>query len=154
MYGDTEVIRKHVTRLREQGADIRTMADNMVGQVEGIAWNGRAADTMRERMRERASRLREAAGRHDAAADSLEKHLLEVDTTKESIATTQSKATAMITDAQGRIASIQAQTGLGSVGDVRRVPDPADEELAAFVPPDPGHKDWLAVDLPGLSAGS
>jgi hypothetical protein len=33
---------------------------------------------------------------------------------------------------------------------VRRTPTEADRALLAFVPPPPGHKDWLAVDLPGL----
>ena len=33
---------------------------------------------------------------------------------------------------------------------VRRTPTEADRALLAFVPPPPGHKDWLTVDLPGL----
>lgn len=147
MYGDTEVIRKQVARLREQGGDIRTMADHLVAQVEGIAWSGRAADTMRERMRDRAGRLREVAGRHDTAADSLEKHVGEVDTAKETITSTERRARALIGDAEGRIAAIRAQDGLD---DVRRTPDPVDEDLVAFTPPEPGHKDWLSIDLPGL----
>ena len=31
------------------------------------------------------------------------------------------------------------------------LPDPVDELLARFVPPPSGHRDWLTVDLPGLS---
>ena len=31
------------------------------------------------------------------------------------------------------------------------LPDPLDQLLARFVPPPPGHRDWLLVDLPGLS---
>jgi len=147
MYGDTEVIRKQVSRLREQGGDIRTMADGLVAQVERISWTGRAADTMRERVRERASRLREVAAQHDVAADSLEKHVTEVDAVTDTITDTSRKAAALVADAEARIAAARAQDG---VDGVRRLPDPVDEEVAAFTPPEPGHKDWLAVDLPGL----
>ena len=34
MYGDTEVMRKHAGRLREQGVDIRSLADQLVAQAE------------------------------------------------------------------------------------------------------------------------
>lgn len=153
MYGDTEVMRKHAARLREQGGDIRVLADQLVSQVEGIDWRGRAADTMRDRMRERASRLREAAGRHDVAADSLEKHLSQVEADKESIATTQRRTTALVGDARARVERLHADAdvqGVQGVGAVARSPDPIDEELVAFTPPAPGHKDWLTVELPGL----
>ena len=72
MYGDMEVMRKQAGRLREQGEDIRALADRLVAQAEDVVWAGRAADAMRERIRERAARLREAADRHDVAAASLE----------------------------------------------------------------------------------
>lgn len=155
MYGDTEVIRKHVSRLREQGLDIRTMADQLVAQVEGIAWTGRAADTMRERIRERASRLHDAAGRHDTAAESLERHLTDVDVAKDTIATIERRATAVVADARARIAAVaqhdDLERDLGpGAGLVQRVPDPVDDEVAAFTPPEPGHQDWLTVDLPDL----
>ena len=68
MYGDTDVMRKDVSRLREQGTEIRSMADQLVSQAEAVTWAGRAGDSMRERIRERASRLREAADQHDHAA--------------------------------------------------------------------------------------
>lgn len=148
MYGDTDVIRKQVDRLREQGGDIRSLADQLVAQVEAIAWSGRAADTMRERMRERAGRLREVAARHDSAADSLDKHVDEVDLTKETIATTERKVDGLVTDARARIAAVHAAAERH--GEVQRVPDPVDEQLVAFVPPERGHRDWLGVDLPGL----
>jgi hypothetical protein len=78
---------------------------------------------MRERVRERASRLREAAARHDRAADTLETHTQLVDELKDSIAETERRATALLDDGA----------------------------LPSFEPPAPGHKDWLAVTLPGLS---
>jgi hypothetical protein len=123
MYGDTDVMRKHASRLREQGTEIRAMADQLVAQTEAVTWSGRAGDTMRERVRERASRLREAAAQHDRAADTLETHTQLVDELKDSIAETERRATALLDDGA----------------------------LPSFEPPAPGHKDWLAVTLPGLS---
>ncbi|MEJ7834263.1 MAG: hypothetical protein WKF79_15220, partial [Nocardioides sp.] len=79
MYGDTGVMRKRVAQLREQGVDIRSLADQLVSQTESIGWSGRAADSMRERIKERASHLRAAAGQHETAADALDKHLQSVD---------------------------------------------------------------------------
>jgi hypothetical protein len=122
MYGDTDVMRRHVSRLREQGTEIRSMADQLVSKAEAVTWEGRAGDAMRERIRERATRLREAADQHDHAADSLESHTQLVDELKESIAETERRATALLDDGA----------------------------LPRFEPPAPGHKDWLAVTLPGV----
>jgi hypothetical protein len=119
MYGDTEVMRKHADRLREQGVDLRALADRLVAQTENAGWVGRAADALTERIRERAVQLREIAARHDGAAQSMEGHLLEVDRLKDTIA-----------DAERRAASLTADDG-------------------GFDAPPSGHKDWLAVDLPG-----
>ena len=122
MYGDTDVMRKHSGRLREQGDEIRAMADQLVAQAEAVTWEGRAGDAMRERVRERAARLREAADRHEVAADTLETHTQLVDELKDSIAETERRATALLEDGA----------------------------LPRFEPPAPGHKDWLAVTLPGV----
>ena len=122
MYGDTDVMRRRVAELREQGVDIRSTADRLVAQTHGVPWTGRAADALRERVRERATRLREVAAAHDTAADSLERHLLEVDATKESIADAERRAAALVAD---------------------------DRVAAGFTPPPAGHRDWLAVELPG-----
>ena len=122
MYGDTEVMRKHVGRLREQGVEIRALADRIVSQAEAVSWTGRAGDAMRERVRERAGRQREAADRHDVAAASLDAHLQAVDGLKDSIAETERRASALVDDGT----------------------------LASFEPPSTGHKDWLAVSLPGV----
>ena len=123
MYGDTDVMRKDVNRLREQGAEIRALADQLVSQAEAVTWSGRAGDSMRERIRDRAGRLRETADRHDQAADTLEGHTQLVDELKDSIAETERRATALLEDGA----------------------------LPKFEPPAPGHKDWLAVTLPGVS---
>ena len=61
MYGDSEIIRRRATQLRDQGADVRALADELVARVEGLGWTGRAADAMRERVTDRASHLRVAA---------------------------------------------------------------------------------------------
>lgn len=122
MYGETDVMRKRVAQLREQGVDIRTLADRLVAHIEGIGWTGRAADSMRARIRERSSCLRDAAAHHDTAAESLERHLFEVDRFKDAIADVERRATSLAVDA----------------------PTPSN-----FAPPPSGHRDWLTVQLPG-----
>ena len=121
MYGDTEVMRRHAGRLRDQGADIRALADSLVSQVEHLRWSGRAAEAMRERARERAGRLREAASRHESAADTLDSSAHEVDGLKETIEDIETRA-----------------LGAGA------------EAPGGFEPPPSGHRDWLAISLPGL----
>jgi septal ring factor EnvC (AmiA/AmiB activator) len=125
MYGDTEVMRRRAAQLREQGVDIRAMADRLVARTEAVGWTGRAAEALSQRIRERAAHLRDVASRHDGAAESLETHLLEVDRLKEAIAAAERRAGHLAADA------------------------PASDRVAAFTPPPAGHKDWLAVDLPG-----
>jgi chromosome segregation ATPase len=119
MYGDTGVMRKRVSDLREQGDDIRATADHLVSRTESIEWSGRAGDALRDRVRERATHLRHVATAHDAAADSLERHLLQVDDAKEAIEDAERRARQIASDAE-----------------------PA-------MPPPSGHKDWLAVETSG-----
>lgn len=92
MYGETDVVRKHAARLRDQGEDIRALAEQLVSHAETLHWSGRAADAMRERVRERAVRLREAAARHDTAAEALDLHGREVDGLKDTIADVERRA--------------------------------------------------------------
>jgi len=123
MYGDTLVMRKRAVQLREQGDDLRAMAEQLVARSDEIAWTGRAADAMRNRVRDRATHLRETARAHDTAADSLTRHLTECDRLVEAIAGIERRASSLVAE---------------------------DRALAAFVPPPPGHRDWLDIDLPGL----
>ena len=123
MYGDTDVMRRRAAELREQGVDIRALADQLVARTESVGWTGRAADALALRIRDRAAHLREAADRHDRAADTLDVHTQLVDELKESIAETERRATALLDDGA----------------------------LPRFEPPAPGHKDWLAVSLPGAT---
>lgn len=147
MYGDTGIMRRRAQQLREQGADIRLVADQLVGQTESIAWTGRAADAMRERIRERASHLRDVATRHEIAAESLDRHVREVDALKDAIAERERRADSMIHDARARVARVDAANDPDGV---RREPAREDTRLADFTPPPAGHKDWLSVELPGL----
>ena len=99
MYGDTAASRKRVAQLREQSGDIRAAADRLVAQAESVPWHGRAAEAMRTRIKERANQLRVAAGHHETAADSLARHLTEVDTRKDAIESIRHKADSLTTDA-------------------------------------------------------
>lgn len=145
MYGDTTVGRKRVAQLREQGGDIRALASRLVSQAEAAPWHGKAADAMRERIKERANHLRVAAAHHESAAESLARHLTEVDSLKEAIDTRSHKATSLVEDARTRAS--EADTGRdGTPGE----PDETDSTLLSFDPPPAGHKDWLTVNLPGL----
>lgn len=147
MYGDTDVLRRHVDRLREQADDIRSAADELVARTESLTWSGRAADSMRFRVSERATHLRGSAAQHDAAADSLDRHLQEVDGAKDSIASIEQRVTALAADARTRVAQTERaakESGLAVE------PDADDVRLASFAAPPPGHRDWLAVELPGL----
>lgn len=123
MYGDTDQLRRRVDQLREQGADVRTLADQLVARTEDLGWTGRAAESMRLRIRERAAHLRGAAADHETAADSLDKHLADVAGLKDAISQRERTAAALVAD--------------------ELVP-------AGFIPPPPGHRDWLSVELPGL----
>lgn len=144
MYGDTAAGRKRVAQLREQGGDIRALAARLVAQAEAVPWHGKAADAMRERIKERADHLRAAAGHHETAADSLARHLQEVDTLKEAIDTRSHKAATLVEDARTRASESAGRDGAPADD------DPADAALLAFDPPPAGHKDWLTVTLPGL----
>ena len=147
MYGDTAAMRKRAAQLREQGTDVRAMADRLVAQLETLDWQGRAAADMRSRIHNRAAHLRDCAGRHENAAETLEHHLSEVDRLKDSISTTERKASSLVTDARTRIAQLRRHDDPAGV---TREPTDTDRLLDQFVPPEPGHKDWLTVTLPGL----
>ncbi len=148
MYGDTDVLRRRVDQLREQAGDVRTLADRLVAQTEAVGWAGRAADSMRVRVTERAAHVRVAAGEHERAADSLVRHLQEVDAAQEAIADVERRATELTAEARTRVARIDRANA--DRPEVRREPDPDDVVLAGFEPPPSGHRDWLGVELPGL----
>lgn len=147
MYGDSAAMRKRAAQLREQSTDIRAMADRLVAQIETSNWEGRAGADMRARVHDRAAHLRDCANAHETAAESLEKHLTEVDRLKDAISDIERKADSLVADARGRIAATRAQETAPGV-----VIEPTDEDrvLDQFDAPKSGHKDWLTVNLPGL----
>jgi RNA polymerase-binding transcription factor DksA len=140
MYGDTSVMRRRASQLREQGADIRAAADQLVARSEAIPWRGRAADDMRDRVKERAGHLRAAAHTHDSAADSLERHLAEVDRLKDAISECERRLSRLVTEARSRVES-------GAYDDPAATDH--DRRLAAVELPPSGHADWLTLELPG-----
>lgn len=141
MYGDSAAARKRVTQLREQAGDIRALAERLVAQAEAVPWHGRAADAMRARIKERAAHLRQAAGLHETAAESLARHVHEVDTLKDAIETLEHRTRGLTTDARARVAQLEHTDA---------TPSEEDLQLAAFEAPPSGHKDWLTTTLPGL----
>lgn len=156
MYGDTDVLRRRVDELREQAVDVRALADRLVAQTESIGWTGRAAESMRLRVTERATHLRGAAAQHESAADVLDHHLQEVERAADEIAAIEQRVEALVADARTRVARIAA-TAEASYDDkapgeprVRIEADPDDLALTRFEAPPSGHRDWLDVELPGL----
>ena len=106
-----------------------------------MPWQGLAADAMRARVRAQVGALRRTAELADDAAAALDQHADEVDRLKALIAAIERKAMALVAAARDRLAGLVSSV----------LPDPIDELLDRFVPPPPGHRDWLLVDLPGLA---
>ncbi|QIX28294.1 hypothetical protein ncot_18130 [Nocardioides sp. JQ2195] len=147
MYGDPAAMRKRAAQLQEQATDIRAMADRLVAQIESINWEGRAAADMRSRIHDRAAHLRDCAAQHETAAESLTKHVVEVERLKDAIDGIERKSSSLVADARTRIAQQRAQSESSGV---TIDPDDTDRTLDQFVAPTSGHKDWLTVELPGL----
>jgi hypothetical protein len=141
MYGDTEAIRGLARTMRAQATELRAEAAELSARAEAVPWAGRAADAMRVRIHAETRSLREIADAADLAAAALDDHADEVDRLKALIAAIERKAMALIDAARHRLAGLVASL----------LPDPVDELLIRFVPPPSGHRDWLLVDLPGLS---
>ncbi|MCU1538424.1 MAG: hypothetical protein JWP82_2775 [Humibacillus sp.] len=156
MEGDTAVLRHRVDQLREQAVDIRALADQLVTRTESTGWAGRAADSMRVRVTERATHLRSAAAQHESAADALERHLHEVEGQQELIAGVERRVTDLVAEARSRVAAVrraQDTSEAGATGGPQAEPDPDDLRLCELEAPPSGHPDWLAVELPGLREG-
>jgi hypothetical protein len=136
VYGDTTIIRGLASALRERADDIRDEAARLAGRTDAVPWHGLAATAMRGHAHSRVRTLRRTAELHDEAADTLDRHAREVDRLKELIAAIERRVHALIDAAKDRLSSL--------------IPDPVDELIDRFVPPPPGSRDWLTVDLPGL----
>lgn len=133
MYGDTGTIRALAVRLRERADEIRTEAARLVALAEQVPWEGLAARAMRAHAHDRAAALTRTAARHEDAADALDRHAREVDRVKDLIAAIERKVRGLLSGLKDRL-----------------VPDALDGVLNRFVPPPPGSREWLGVDLPGL----
>ncbi len=141
MYGDTDAIRGLARTMRDQGTALRSQAGWVLNRAEEVPWQGLAADAMRARVRGQVEALRHTAELADDAAVALVRHADEVDRMKALIAAIERKVTALVAAAKDRLAGLVASV----------LPDPVDELLDRFVPPPSGHRDWLTIDLPGLS---
>jgi len=144
MYGESAAMRKRARELQEQAGDLRALADGLLGQVDAIRWEGRAARDLRDRITDRAAGLRASADQHEAAADALVRHLAEVDRRKDAIADLERRAATLTAEARGRA------DRLGRSGDPLVELADDDRRLLSFTPPPSGHKDWLTVTIPGL----
>ncbi|HEY1134272.1 MAG TPA: hypothetical protein VGE77_06815 [Nocardioides sp.] len=141
------MIRRRATELREQAVDVRALADRLVAGSDAIGLTGRAAEDLRLRMRDRASQLRDVAVQHENAGEALARHGTAVGDVKDTIAGIERRAHSLVADARNRQAEL---AGFDDPAGVTRTLTPADQQLVDFDPPPPGHKDWLAVSLPGL----
>ena len=142
MYGDTSVIRGLARDLRRTAEEIRGEADGLSAAAAAVTWQGVAADAMRAVSRARTSALRRTADLHDDAAAALDEHADAVDRIKRLIAAIEERVLSLVAAAKDRISGV-----LGVVGGLI---DPVDDLLDRFVPPPSGHRDWLAVHVPGL----
>ena len=143
MYGDTEAIRRLARTMRGQGTALRSHANRLLTRAEAVPWEGLAADAMRARVRGQVGGLRRTAELADDAAVALDRHADEVDRLKALIAAIERKAMALVAAARDRLAGLVATV----------LPDPIDELLDRFVPPAPGHRDWLSSTCRGLHDG-
>jgi hypothetical protein len=143
MYGDTEAIRRLARTMRDQAAALRSEASELQARTEAVPWQGLAAEALRARVRAQAGALCRTAELSDDAAVALGHHADEVDRLKALIAEIEHRVMALVSAARDRLAGLVSSV----------LPDPLDELLARFVPPPSGHRDWLRVDLPGLSRG-
>lgn len=140
MYGDTEIIRGLARTMRDHATALRDEADVLLARAESVTWEGLAADAMRTAVRHQFVSLRATAGLADDAAEKLERHAAEVDRLKNLLAAIEKRARSMIAAARKRLSGLVD----------KMLPDPIDELLDRFVPPPPGSREWLTVDLPGL----
>lgn len=147
MHGDSGVIRRRADQLREQGVDVRALADRLVGQAESTGWSGRAGDALQRRIQDRAASLRAAADGHADAAEALAAHAAEVERVTEAIATRELQVRRRVDEAAQRVAGVRAAAADDAPGVERRA-DPADEALLALDLPPRGHRAWLDLELP------
>ena len=81
MLADTDSIRALAAAFRERADELRDEAARLDASATDVAWQGLAADAVRERAHDRTAALRRTAGLHEDASEALERHATEVDRT-------------------------------------------------------------------------
>ena len=147
MYGDPDAIRGLARQLRDRADEIRSQAARLSTSATDVPWEGCTADAMRHHLHDQVRALFRTASLHDDAADALDRHAREVQRLQDLIAAIEHRALHLVAAARDRIADLGHSIIDGITG---AVADPRDELLDRFVPPPPGSRDWLTVDLPGL----
>lgn len=142
MYGDPEAIRRLGHELRAQADRVDEEADLLVAEAEAVVWDGAAAGAMRAGARLQATVLRRVALAHRHAARSLDRHADRVAYLLDMIARIESMVMSALAAAKSRLADLLA----GLLDAVT----PLEEFLGRFVPPPPGSREWLTVQVPGL----
>lgn len=137
MYGDPDAIRGLARALRDRADEIRDQAARLSASAVEVPWEGCSADAMRHRLRSQVDALFRTARLHDDAAEALDRHAREVERLQDLIAAIERRAMHLLDAARDTI------TGL-----VDKVT--GNDLLDRFVPPPPGSREWLTVDLPGL----
>ena len=158
MYGDTTTIRLLARDLRRMADEIRWQGDSLRIRALSVTWEGRAAEAMRALAAHRAGELRRVADRYDDAGAALDRHADRVEAVKALIARIEQRVRSLVAQARERLGAVAAAAAAAGeiVGAVvgAATPDPLDELLDRFVPPPPGHVDWLTVRLPGIDLPS
>jgi hypothetical protein len=142
MHADPHHVRALARRLREQGAEVRAEADDLVDRALAVAWTGLAGTAMAGQTVAQARLLRHVAERHEAAARTLEAHAAAVEQTLDQIAEIEHRVHAAVDAARSRMRRF--------LGGLLDAVDAGDEVLAHFAPPPPGSPQWLEVRLPGV----
>jgi hypothetical protein len=155
MYGDTEAIRQLARDQRRRAEEVRWEAGAAGIHAAAVIWEGRAADAMRSLVAVRCAELRRVADLLDTSASALDTHAAAVEAVKALIASIEARVRSLVAAARARLAEVAA-TLASAVGQAVGVigPDPLDELLDRFVPPPPGHIDWLRVSFPGIDLPS
>jgi hypothetical protein len=135
-------IRALAHRVREQGAEARADAHDVVARSRAVGWTGLAGAAMAGRTAVQARVLSEIADRHETAARALEAHAAAVEASFALIAEIEHRVHTAVDAARSRVSRFLH----GLIDAI----DPTDEALARFVPPPPGSPDWLHVRLPGV----
>jgi hypothetical protein len=146
MYGDTAVVRALARSMRERASDLRADAGAIAAGAEAVPWTGLAADAMRRAAHDHAGMVRACADAHEAAAEALERHAVEVDLLKDLIGAIERRAGQLLESVAGGVAGSVA----GLVDHV--LPDGVPACVAdwahRFEPPPSGSRLWLDVQLP------